>query len=497
MTDNDDNDEGRYYNGEVTFCISNGMAPIFPGNINPGSGGLLYYKASINPSAVPSVPVSNTANIFGLNFDLTNSTAFTNVAIQYGGEFSFISDNARGAVGKINFFSASFVNKGNDQRSFSFAIAAATNSDGAVWTNWDMKIVETDSTNELSSWTLDPEERADFRIMITASIDLTNKSWLQFKLIASNDSAVASGATNYTGQDGIHYGGDMGEDWTGAMNSTNYGKVCQQSNEWIKLVVRDVVALVDKVKISPISDPVSGSTVKYEIRIGNGGVKNVKGLKITDTIPAGTTYLFNSLNQLGIGLLSDIPDDGDNGSYNMAGNEIVFCVDNGNAPNFGGTLLTNFATYITYEVTINTGVYGYITNTLVVSGSNFESFTTNCVIFIPTPAAGYTADIIMYVDTNCLNPTPPYTNIAIAALTPQIAIDYIATLNGGTKDLVTNNNSVLIYIADGTYPAYNIAGFTTSADDDIKLVRYSGTPVLEGPWQVSDKYVTIDGLTCR
>ena len=168
LTDSDEDDQGRYYNGEVIFCISNGIAPYQPGNVNTNSGGCLYYKASINPSAVPSVPVSNTANIFGLNFDLTNSTAFTNVAIQYGGEFSFISDNARGAVGKINFFSASFVNKGNDQRSFSFAIAAATNSDGAVWTNWDMKIVETDSTNELSSWTLDPKERADFRIMITA-----------------------------------------------------------------------------------------------------------------------------------------------------------------------------------------------------------------------------------------------------------------------------------------------------------------------------------------
>ncbi len=106
----------------------------------------------------------------------------------------------------------------------------------------------------------------------------------------------------------------------------------------------------------------------------------------------------------------------------------------------------------------------------------------------------HSGPIIMYVDDGGGN-TPPYTTIGNAANNIQTAVDYISTINGG-GDLTATGSNAIIYVADGSYVEnVNINGYVTSPAYDIKLIRFSGTPLVTGWIDMNDPNTTVDGLS--
>ncbi len=225
------------------------------------------------------------------------------------------------------------------------------------------------------------------------------------------------------------------------------------------------------------------------MRFANGGVKNIEGLKIIDAITTGTEYVLNSLNQMGIGPLTDASDDGA-GYYGEESSVLLFCVNNGNAPGTGGSLLTNASGSVTFDVIIDPLASGNITNTLLVVGDNFDSFTEQMVINVAGRPVVSGAEF--YVDDDNPFPAEPYDSLATAGNSINAVYNYVDSVYGGNL-----TEPVTIWINDGLYyESIHIDNIGSSSNYPFKMIRYSGTPDIFGSFLIEDAhYVTLDGLT--
>ena len=272
-----------------------------------------------------------------------------------------------------------FYNDGNVPSTFYLSIPFVTNVDGTNLSRWDdgPRIVEANSTDELTSVDLPVGGSTNFRIMVRADASLGTSNWIGFTLMASNAEAVLADATNYTGDNSLLYGGDMGEATNGLISAPYYGKVYQQTNVLVELFIGLVDPYINKLVVSPISlasNPQPGEYVRYKIEYANNGISPISGSRITDLIPANTTYSRDSLyHKEGANPLIQLTDDADDDAGYFDGTQLVFCVDGGIAPNTSGTIGALSGGELYFTVMVNTNGF-YLGQNIVFITNKDNSF---------------------------------------------------------------------------------------------------------------------------
>ncbi len=234
LSDIFDIDEGYYdlFNNKVVFCVSNGSAPILGGVVLTNKSGVCYFQTYISNLSSGAV-ISNMGEVNGTNFnDSDTGYVYITVQAQYGGAFGFVADKSNQMFG-TNYFMVSLTNKGNLYTTYSLSIPYTQNSYGTDWSKFNIKIVEENNNTEVTSVGLPMGGVTNFRVLISADETISNNSWIAFRIMADSGNTTA---TNYIGDDSVHYGGDIGEDVNGVVNSAYYGKIYQQGNPEIKML---------------------------------------------------------------------------------------------------------------------------------------------------------------------------------------------------------------------------------------------------------------------
>ncbi len=357
---------------QITFAVSNGTAPVSGGTIGGLSTGLVYFQAFPEAYFPEGTTFTNIAYIAKADRHPAGNTEINTVMVktQYGGHFTFIPDNGGGIRNTNNFFDVTLYNDGNVTTTFYLSMPFTTNIYGADWSKWGggPRIVEANSTNQLTNVILPMGGSANFRIMITADSSVLTGDWVGFTLVATNAFAVLASSANYTGDDGMLYGGDMGKGLNGTNSAPYYGKIYQQGNQLVVLSIGLVDVHISKSVVSPtnlFTNPLPGEYVRYMIEYENSGVAPATGTRIIDFIPAGTTYSQGSLYLEGFGPLTDTA--GVDVGY-CDGSQIIFCVNDGIAPDTPGTLGPMSGGRLYFTVMVNTnGIFPienvvYITN---------------------------------------------------------------------------------------------------------------------------------------
>jgi uncharacterized repeat protein (TIGR01451 family) len=98
-----------------------------------------------------------------------------------------------------------------------------------------------------------------------------------------------------------------------------------------------------------------GDTLEYTIDATNGGHDAAKNTVLTDAVPAGTTYLSNSLSAGGVSL-TDAPGD-DIGSFNSVAKSVTVNLGSGATSSAGGKVLIGASTStVKFRVTANASI---------------------------------------------------------------------------------------------------------------------------------------------
>ncbi len=236
-----------------------------------------------------------------LSWDKYGLTAAT----QYGGRFSYIAD-AITNLGSTYYFNIAFTNKGNSMLDFPLTILYTNSSTSNHYFN--ISIVTNDI--EISSiYNLDMGDYFAFQVkIIVTNNELTAGDWLDFRIRAQADNNTS--ATNYLGDDGIRYGGDIGEDWNGN-NDTYPGYIYQQGNTNIRLLLQDgagtaqieITKSISNIMLGPstIAGAIPGATIIYKISYSNTGTAGGINTVIYDAISTFVIYKTNYLSPPTIG----------------------------------------------------------------------------------------------------------------------------------------------------------------------------------------------------
>ncbi|TWV55579.1 DUF11 domain-containing protein [Streptomyces misionensis] len=120
-----------------------------------------------------------------------------------------------------------------------------------------------------------------------------------------------------------------------------------------------------------------GDVITYRVVATNGGGGNAEALRLTDAVPAGTTYVPGSLRIVdgpNSGAKTDRSGD-DQASYDPVGNRVVFNLGNGATSGQGGSLPNTDAlpngTTVEYRVTIDeASAGGHVVNTATATYEN-------------------------------------------------------------------------------------------------------------------------------
>ncbi len=215
--------------------------------------------------------------------------------------------------------------------------------------------------------------------MIIAYPCVMDNAWIDFRIMAD---AGQADAYNYAGDDGNHYGGAIGADWNGIVATAYYGKAYQQGNPRIRLTI--LKSELSMRKTVDTTNAASGDILTYKIIIESIGEGTAIGVKITDAIPDGTSYVPGSLkitydtntNYAGATGQSDAEGD-DMASRN--GKQVTFCLKGGTAPDAGGTLGSGESVAAFFQVRIHTNYAGeYFTNTAYFTNTDAD-FDANII----------------------------------------------------------------------------------------------------------------------
>ena len=257
-----------------------------------GESGYMRFKVTAGNLPAGS-QLTNITFFTCMQVDYVSGTGFSLiVSTQYGGAFSLVSDITGASIGTTNYFNVDFTNKGNITTSFSL-IMSHTNSITSL-SYFDIAIV----TNEVvisSMDNLDSGVIFSFQVRIIATDSLLKDGdWLDFRLRAQAENNTD--ATNYMGDDGIRYGGDIGEDWNG-VKGANPGYIYHQDS-WIRLQLYgapvmpllEITKSVSNIRLGgiPLTRSIPGSTASYMISYSNAGAADADNAIIYDEIPANT-----------------------------------------------------------------------------------------------------------------------------------------------------------------------------------------------------------------
>jgi uncharacterized repeat protein (TIGR01451 family) len=267
---------------------------------------VIAFVGTINAQTTVNTVIPNTA-IVSANNMVSPASDSTNVSVKriQGAEYSAIPLDGNGSAGNATLLSFVIWNRGNSNDTFSLKITntqtnAAFGSHG-LWSNY---IVEGASTGVIAAGASFP-----FTLRVVPVGTAADGDWKQYQVLARSTTIGAARATNYIGDNGVAYGGDMGQNWLGvnvypAFNaalthgagSTTGGAT---TNTWIRVTIQGPVLLVTK-RITAIHDPwngttvVPGSTITYSVKVTNAGTAAALTPRIYDAVPANTTYVAGS-----------------------------------------------------------------------------------------------------------------------------------------------------------------------------------------------------------
>ena len=138
--------------------------------------------------------------------------------------------------------------------------------------------------------------------VIATNPGLVDGNWVDFRIRAQAGANMT--ATNYLGDDGIIYGGSIGENWNG-VPGINPGYIFNQWNTNIRLTVQsaagvpqlNIMKSISNINLGglPISAAIPGATMVYMISYSNTGTSPGMDALICDKIPANTKYFTNYL----------------------------------------------------------------------------------------------------------------------------------------------------------------------------------------------------------
>ena len=178
---------------------------------------------------------------------------------------------------------------------------------------------------------LAPDQTVKVFVVVTAPAGATDNQTSQVRLTASAATGTGSPGTSFDGK------GEGGGDAVVGLTSAT-------ANSLAALIAS--LASVSLTKSAVIADqfgtakPIPGATVTYTLSATANGTGIVEGMRITDAIPVGTTYVPGSL-KLGAAALTDA-DDTDAGKAGASGIDVAL-------PNISGGTTTN----VSFAVEIN------------------------------------------------------------------------------------------------------------------------------------------------
>jgi uncharacterized repeat protein (TIGR01451 family) len=330
-TDKTGDDVASFTNNKIILCPNAGISPNSAGNIPPGSAGVLYYRITILDNPAGS-SICNYATITGANFTKFDSpTICTNVATNFGGKFSYVSDMSN--TPQPTYFSVWLTNKGNVVTSFKVKLTNLNSNIGLG--NWTLTIVSNNNDTIISNINnLGMNQGFPFRIKVVPGASVSVNDWVEFRLKAQAGNNTT--ATCYTGDDGKVYGGDIGKNWNG-VNGANPGFFYQQNNPEIRLTIKPVPLQITSV--SPTNNQ-TGIALYNPIYVTFNNQLN------TNTINTSTLYVQDSDWRKVL-----------NVTYTKSGNSVII-----NPPS------TGWQPNEYYTVTVTTNVYDSL-------GSNLDKKT--------------------------------------------------------------------------------------------------------------------------
>jgi len=113
-----------------------------------------------------------------------------------------------------------------------------------------------------------------------------------------------NGATNYVGDNGVAYGGNMGDSWTGVVTPTAWKQCYLQTGTsaaagYLTFVIAAPVLNITKsiqriTKGGVASAPIPGATIQYRIFVTNSGDAPAVSTRIVDTTPSAAVMTFGA-----------------------------------------------------------------------------------------------------------------------------------------------------------------------------------------------------------
>jgi uncharacterized repeat protein (TIGR01451 family) len=221
---------------------------------------------------------------------ISNSSYVITVGTQYGGRFSYADDQTN-YTGNATYWTMYLTNKGNLDTTYTLTTNIIDASNSSI-SDWNIGL------NKLSV-TIPMGGVSNFIVSVTPLTVTTNGAWIDFDIIAETPSTTE---TNYTGDNSVAYGGDIGETNDGTTASSTGGKIYQQNNTTDGFAVRlwrfGLAGDLDVVKSGAVYfqndlltvNPKPGYTVTYTNWYTNSGETAVQNGIIRDNIPIGMQY---------------------------------------------------------------------------------------------------------------------------------------------------------------------------------------------------------------
>jgi uncharacterized repeat protein (TIGR01451 family) len=329
---------------------------------------------SANVGTEAGIVLTNVAELDWLG--ATAAESVTNidhtVGVNYGAKWIGEGDGTV-VAGNMKVMETYFTNLGNADADYEFKSEILDDESSLAWTTTFSNF--TDGGAEGATLMVAGISRGAVK-QIRFNVDVpsaeTNLAYMQFRLIASNEDAANLNATNYTGLNGIVYGGDMGlygaapgHVW---MHNTN-----ENDRQWTLTVEAPVLYLTMAAGFAnpePYqleATPVPGALITYRLFYTNAGDAGATEVTLIGNVPDNTTYSNESIVRGATGApqtvgdygdggnvgLADAQDGGDEAWYNAGGPRVEIYPGGTDTDNTSGTVASAASRNYFYRVTLD------------------------------------------------------------------------------------------------------------------------------------------------
>jgi uncharacterized repeat protein (TIGR01451 family) len=324
-------------------------------------------ERQLEASTAAGIVITNLIRVDWQSGSVPQSTNATNtsagvVGTNYG--MTWIGITNQTAISGSDISNDTYLtNDGNETADFilTFTTNAYANANSFDWPTYFTNLTTPGPSSANLSLTvasLSPANVAHIQLFVSVPSTESNNAFIIYQCMASNSNAAAdlgTHATNYTGFNGIEYGGHMGK--FGAPSATAF--LSNDTTAFSNWTVTALYAGITVSKTAEISNPgpyganveaIPGAIITYKLDFTNKGGAPANAVKIVDTLPTNFVTLVPASFRYGLyadtfanyGSLSNLAqdeNDGDSASTNSgAADELIFCPTNGNAPGTPGVI---------------------------------------------------------------------------------------------------------------------------------------------------------------